>query len=677
MTYEEILDQFCIINICKVFLPYITAEKDKPRETVPWFESRVGMFFDLKEGSKRVRKNLSENDMDSTEEEFQERGRGRKESNSSDGDGDGEGEGEGKDGEERNRRNRDRDRDRDRVDRNDEDCEGGGAQDHNGGGRSGRDAMTESSNNVGIESDGGNGEEGEEKGVEKRKEERVEKVTEDWGDRREENDEGKAEGKAEEKSIDIREEKGEREEKRDINSGDGDRDFSIDSNMDIDGVGEGGKKGNLRDCVDEEEEENGGTVSAPYYVLTLLERTEHVHISIHPEHNSKLSTLPYLDYKVSVITYVNSTEKFKVIASSESTGRNGCTDDLCLEAGQYLIVPTSSGCALRQLLEGFPVVSETLCSVCSTATEEGKDAAAMNSLPVTEATVTVTVKETGIEEEEGGGGGGGGKEGGQFNTTVTAAYTHLFGRLDVDRDGYLSHCELEHFITLLEGVYVLTEETFAWFLNTFDSTPSGVSLKGFLDCQFHVFKEQNRTAEDVLQELTFFGYRSTCGLPPKATSLEQTGDDAEHEHSEQVPTLPSSTAAAPVRANTVQDQCQCACELTYVTGITATVVVHTSSPHDLRAKPPDAALSALVSEISIIKEGRPHVFECCTMHVHTCRHISGEAFGVSFLVVNTCQETVIFTVGYSGSVNVCSNNGKMYNTVTVGAGCSCVVLHLR
>ena len=447
----------------------------------------------------------------------------------------------------------------------------------------------------------------------------------------------------------------------------------------------------------------------------------HVHISIHPEHNNLSNTLPYLDYNVSVLTYVSSTDKFRVVASSDSTGRtgrNGCTDDLCLEAGQYIIVPTSSGCALRLLLEGFPVVSETLCRVCSKASVIG-------SLPVRKATVTEIIKYSGIDEvregqregereRDGGGGGGGGggvgggggegDEGEHFTSTVTAAYTHLFSRLDVDKDGYLNHCELEHFIRLLEGTYALTQETYAWFLDTFDSTSFGVSLKGFVDCQFHVFKEQNRTAEEVYQELSFFGYRSTGGashfiahntqnIPNytdtvensntanigtlKAISLEQTGKDTEHGQSTQVLTALSSTAAVPVRASTVRDQCQCPCELTYVTGISATVVVHTSSPHDLRAKPPDAALSALVSEIGIMREGRPHVMECCTMYVRTCCHTTGEAFGVSFLIVNTCQESVIFTVDYTGSVNVCSNNGKMVNTVMVGAGSSSVILHLR
>ena len=153
----------------------------------------------------------------------------------------------------------------------------------------------------------------------------------------------------------------------------------------------------------------------------------------------------------------------------------------------------------------------------------------------------------------------------KFNISVVNAYTELFHRLDIDNDGFLNREELEYFITLLEGTkYVLREDDYQWFLNKFHSDIRGLSRRGFIDCQLLAFRENRGTASELLRELHALGFR---------------------------------------RIN----RTQCACNLHCVTSRRAGIVLHTSSPHDLKARPPDGHLSELAVELALTTYGVKYV----------------------------------------------------------------------
>lgn len=91
------------------------------------------------------------------------------------------------------------------------------------------------------------------------------------------------------------------------------------------------------------------TVSAPSYVLTLKERTEHVYVSVHQKDIRCVGISPYVDVGVTVLSLDPSGTWSLVASTGNSADRQNQTETLCLEAGQYLVLPTSTGCKLRHV----------------------------------------------------------------------------------------------------------------------------------------------------------------------------------------------------------------------------------------------------------------------------------------------------------------------------------------
>ena len=96
----------------------------------------------------------------------------------------------------------------------------------------------------------------------------------------------------------------------------------------------------------------GMIVSAPSYLLTLHERNEHVYVSVHQRDTRCVGSGPYIDIGVTVLQITPDTHSgYTLIASTgNSSDRQNQTEGLSLNAGQYLVMPTSTGCKLRKVL---------------------------------------------------------------------------------------------------------------------------------------------------------------------------------------------------------------------------------------------------------------------------------------------------------------------------------------
>ena len=94
----------------------------------------------------------------------------------------------------------------------------------------------------------------------------------------------------------------------------------------------------------------GSQVNAPSYVLTVRDRNEHVYVSIHQKDTRCVGSGPYVDIGVTVLRLNAADNKYELVASTgNSADRQNQTESMCLEPGQYLVIPTSTGCKLRSV----------------------------------------------------------------------------------------------------------------------------------------------------------------------------------------------------------------------------------------------------------------------------------------------------------------------------------------
>ena len=257
----------------------------------------------------------------------------------------------------------------------------------------------------------------------------------------------------------------------------------------------------------------GEHVSAPIYMLTLSEPCESLYLSVLQPRSA--SSGIFIDIRLSIIKLVSSSSssaspryQYTLAGTTPLCAMQGQSAKMSLDAGEYFIILTSTGCHLRQYLADLRDASTYPCpcpcpshTVQSSSRECSSPESCYSSLLTSD-----------------------GKAGQLFTSIsiVTDAYTHLFNRLDADNDGHLNHPELEYFISLLEGPYVLDDDTYKRFLSTFESTLKGMTMKGFMDLQFQTVKghgdrcckgekekEREREMDTALLQLHGLGYRST------------------------------------------------------------------------------------------------------------------------------------------------------------------------
>ena len=140
-------------------------------------------------------------------------------------------------------------------------------------------------------------------------------------------------------------------------------------------------------------------VKAPCYLLTLSEASDKVYFSMHQQDIRHVKSKAYVDFGVTVLQLNASTGKYSLIASSgNSADRQSQTKEMSLAAGQYLVVPTSTGAVLRTV----PEKKLNATVVVHTTRPHGLVEQAFNAEAYEEAMELPVIKEGTVRELEGG-----------------------------------------------------------------------------------------------------------------------------------------------------------------------------------------------------------------------------------------------------------------------------------
>ena len=232
-----------------------------------------------------------------------------------------------------------------------------------------------------------------------------------------------------------------------------------------------------------------GEVRAPSYLLTLTEASDKVYFSMHQQDIRHVTAKPYIDFGVTVLQLNASTGKYTLVTSSgNSADRQNQTKEMSLPAGQYLVIPTSTGCRLSWQYE-----KHTERCIRETCDCIGTIDAKKHGNPY----VTVTNYDDGHEN---------------FIPSIVMVLTEIFVRFDYDEDGVLNRQELSQFLQLTEGWnsdVMVPDDAFEWFLTTFANTATlgdtnecmGLSLSGFIASQLYAYVEGGRNAGALFREL--------------------------------------------------------------------------------------------------------------------------------------------------------------------------------
>ena len=210
----------------------------------------------------------------------------------------------------------------------------------------------------------------------------------------------------------------------------------------------------------------GATVAcSALFVLSVAEPAR-LFLSVHQEDARCAGARPYLDIGVTVLR-IRSDYTYELVAGTGCAAeRQNQTDEVLVGEGQYLLVPTTTGCKFRRgLLDA--------------------QRAAAGAAP---ADLWAP-----------------GRRGREFSAAACHALNEVFRRLDVDLDGVLNREELEGFALRAEGEG-LREAVFPWLLETFDSTDGGLTPDGFRDCYAFIWAAAGGDDEVVWRDLLYHGY---------------------------------------------------------------------------------------------------------------------------------------------------------------------------
>mmetsp|Transcript_16055 Transcript_16055/g.17391 ORF Transcript_16055/g.17391 Transcript_16055/m.17391 type:complete len:757 (-) Transcript_16055:897-3167(-) len=165
------------------------------------------------------------------------------------------------------------------------------------------------------------------------------------------------------------------------------------------------------------------------FLLTLHERSTII-VSIHQQDKRCQDSQPYIDIGVTILKTDPIYGTFQLVTGSgNSADRQQQTDDIELEPGKYLIIPTTSGCKLRQYMESYGLLPPAT-SAASMKNDKKQ--------PTTQGNTTARLPLT--KPGNNASSSGGGKY--DFTDDVYRVYTELFTRMDIDNDGYLNKMKL-------------------------------------------------------------------------------------------------------------------------------------------------------------------------------------------------------------------------------------------
>lgn len=224
-------------------------------------------------------------------------------------------------------------------------------------------------------------------------------------------------------------------------------------------------------------------VVAPMFLLQVSDRCQCV-ATVHQQDTRCEGAAPYIDIGVSLLRADPTYGTFSLVTGSgNSTDRQHGTDEVTLEPGRYLVVPTTSGAKLKQSIEASRVADEA------------------QQLARGKPRVPLTVRRHNEVD---------------FSDAVIAAYSELFTRMDNDHDDYLSKVEIDQYMLRTEGA-AIEESAFQWLVNTFEPTASsascaGLSLAAFLRAQLHVFRAGGHDEDKLWNEMRLLGYNEDLRL---------------------------------------------------------------------------------------------------------------------------------------------------------------------
>eukprot|EP01031_Cornospumella_fuschlensis_P034919 gene34919-42286_t len=233
-------------------------------------------------------------------------------------------------------------------------------------------------------------------------------------------------------------------------------------------------------------------IMSPTYLLTLSQKGT-VIATVHQQDTRCEGAPAYIDVGVSILRVDPVYGTFALVTGTgNAIARQNQTEELELDAGKYLIVPTTSGCMLKQQME------------------------TIDSNPNVNAASPVELVKTLPNGDI------------NFSDAVIKAYTELFHRMDSDNDGKLSKAEMDAYMMRTEGS-TIEDAGFTWLVHNFESRETnGLSLAGFLKAQLYVFKQCGSDEEKLRKEFASLGYNSdtlelrTCRK--MALSLHSTAD---------------------------------------------------------------------------------------------------------------------------------------------------------
>lgn len=238
----------------------------------------------------------------------------------------------------------------------------------------------------------------------------------------------------------------------------------------------------------------GYRVVNPMFLMQVSDKCQCV-ATVHQQDTRIEGALPYIDIGVSILKADPTYGTFTLVAGSGNcTDRQHGTEEITLEPGKYLVIPTTSGAKLKQSIESRRLSDEA------------------RQLPRGKPRVPLTIRRAGGTEVE-------------FSDAVINAYTELFTRMDCDHDGFLSKVEIDQYMLRTEGA-AIEEAAFQWLVNTFEPSVSqtlvngstghssslGLSLPAFLRAQIHVFRTGGQDEDKLWQEMRLLGYNEDLQL---------------------------------------------------------------------------------------------------------------------------------------------------------------------
>lgn len=214
-------------------------------------------------------------------------------------------------------------------------------------------------------------------------------------------------------------------------------------------------------CVEEEGGYENDWVISQFFYTFHLKKAGHVEIGLHQEDDRTLGAdrRPYIDMSY-IILKKNSDNSFTYICMADLQVARDVEDSFNLEAGQYVVVPYSTGALLRK-----------------------------STKPFDEVEIKVDVN---------------GKE--KFNKFVDSAFNDIFRKIDLQLDGVLTARELNAFGKIIGDPFYeeLTQESFQGpdFQNI-SHVAEGITRHGFFQLMHSYSKEK------IVDILTAMGYDET------------------------------------------------------------------------------------------------------------------------------------------------------------------------